>query len=136
MRHVVGKLDGGRLPASIMLTERGTFFGYHRLVNDFIGLGDLMELGPPVCFDVTHSTQLPGADADDDGRTPRSRRAARPGRRRRGRRRGLHRVPSRSRPRSPTPAPSSRWTRLPALLEWGVAGWGRRGKRTGGCDGA
>ena len=30
-------------------------------MNDFIGLGDLMELGPPVCFDVTHSTQLPGA---------------------------------------------------------------------------
>jgi 2-dehydro-3-deoxyphosphooctonate aldolase (KDO 8-P synthase) len=44
----------------IMLTERGTFFGYHRLVNDFIGLGDLAELGWPVCFDVTHSTQRPG----------------------------------------------------------------------------
>ena len=45
----------------IMLTERGTFFGYGRLVNDFIGVGDMMELGWPVCFDVTHSTQLPGA---------------------------------------------------------------------------
>ena len=44
-----------------MLTERGTFFGYHRLVNDFIGLGDLMELGWPVCFDATHSTQMPGS---------------------------------------------------------------------------
>jgi 2-dehydro-3-deoxyphosphooctonate aldolase (KDO 8-P synthase) len=44
-----------------MLTERGTFFGYNRLVNDFIGVGDLMELGWPVCFDVTHSTQQPGA---------------------------------------------------------------------------
>jgi 2-dehydro-3-deoxyphosphooctonate aldolase (KDO 8-P synthase) len=44
----------------LMLTERGTFFGYHRLVNDFIGLGDLMDLGWPVCFDATHSTQLPG----------------------------------------------------------------------------
>ncbi|MEM6751290.1 MAG: 3-deoxy-8-phosphooctulonate synthase, partial [Planctomycetota bacterium] len=49
----------------IMLTERGTFFGYHRLVNDFVGLGDLMDLGCPVCFDVTHSTQLPGAGAAD-----------------------------------------------------------------------
>lgn len=59
MRHVVTKLEEGGCE-QIMLTERGTFFGYHRLVNDFIGLGDLMELGPPVCFDVTHSTQLPG----------------------------------------------------------------------------
>ncbi|UCD75143.1 MAG: 3-deoxy-8-phosphooctulonate synthase [Phycisphaerales bacterium] len=59
MRHVVTKLGEGGC-TQIMLTERGTFFGYHRLVTDFIGLGDLMELGPPVCFDVTHSTQLPG----------------------------------------------------------------------------
>ncbi len=59
MRNVLAKLaEGGcRTP---MLTERGTFFGYHRLVNDFIGLGDMMELGAPVCFDATHSTQLPG----------------------------------------------------------------------------
>lgn len=54
--------------ANVMLTERGTFFGYGRLVNDFIGVGDLMELGveggaPPVCFDCTHSAQLPGAGA-------------------------------------------------------------------------
>jgi len=53
---------------NVMLTERGTFFGYHRLVNDFTGLGDLMELGPPVCFDVTHSTQLPGAGDQTGGR--------------------------------------------------------------------
>lgn len=49
--------------AGIMLTERGTFFGYNRLVNDFIGVGDMMELGWPVCFDVTHSTQQPGGAA-------------------------------------------------------------------------
>ena len=60
MTHVIGKLTEANANG-IMLTERGTFFGYQRLVNDFIGLGDLMELGPPVCFDVTHSTQLPGA---------------------------------------------------------------------------
>lgn len=59
MRHVVTKLAESGCDQT-MLTERGTFFGYHRLVNDFIGLGDLMDLGPPVCFDVTHSTQLPG----------------------------------------------------------------------------
>lgn len=51
---------------NVMLTERGTFFGYGRLVNDFIGVADMMALdaggGPaPVCFDCTHSTQLPGA---------------------------------------------------------------------------
>ncbi|MGP1272312.1 MAG: 3-deoxy-8-phosphooctulonate synthase [Phycisphaerales bacterium] len=56
----------------VMLTERGTFFGYHRLVNDFTGLGDLLELGPPVCFDVTHSTQLPGSGAQTGGRPERA----------------------------------------------------------------
>ena len=72
MKHVTGKLhDGGC--AQIMLTERGTFFGYNRLVNDFIGIGDLMELGYPVCFDVTHSTQLPGGgDGQSDGRPERA----------------------------------------------------------------
>ncbi len=55
-----------------MLTERGTFFGYHRLVNDFIGLGDLLEIGPPVCFDATHSTQLPGATETSGGRPQRA----------------------------------------------------------------
>ncbi|GAB5496949.1 MAG: 3-deoxy-8-phosphooctulonate synthase [Phycisphaerales bacterium] len=60
-----------------MLTERGTFFGYHRLVNDFTGLGDLMELSfeqgsPPVCFDVTHSTQLPGSGTQTGGRPERA----------------------------------------------------------------
>ncbi|MCK4872941.1 MAG: 3-deoxy-8-phosphooctulonate synthase [Phycisphaerales bacterium] len=57
---------------NILLIERGTFFGYHRLVNDFIGLGDLLELGPPVCFDVTHSTQLPGASETSGGRPERA----------------------------------------------------------------
>ncbi|MCL4741288.1 MAG: 3-deoxy-8-phosphooctulonate synthase [Phycisphaerales bacterium] len=63
--------------ANVMLTERGTFFGYHRLVNDFIGVGDLMDLpaeggAPPVCFDVTHSTQLPGAGEQTGGRPERA----------------------------------------------------------------
>lgn len=52
---------------NVIVTERGTFFGYHRLVNDFSGVVDLMELlgeqTPPVCFDATHSTQLPGGGA-------------------------------------------------------------------------
>ncbi|HVZ94126.1 MAG TPA: 3-deoxy-8-phosphooctulonate synthase [Phycisphaerales bacterium] len=63
--------------ANVMLTERGTFFGYHRLVNDFIGLGDMMELkagelgAPPVCFDATHSAQLPGESTTTGGRRER-----------------------------------------------------------------
>jgi 2-dehydro-3-deoxyphosphooctonate aldolase (KDO 8-P synthase) len=60
-----------------MLTERGTFFGYHKLVNDFIGVADMMELNaeggpPPVCFDCTHSTQLPGAGETTGGRPERA----------------------------------------------------------------
>jgi 2-dehydro-3-deoxyphosphooctonate aldolase (KDO 8-P synthase) len=69
MGHVVAKLREGGSPG-IVLTERGTFFGYNRLVNDFIGLGDMMELGCPVCFDVTHSTQLPGAGASTSAGRP------------------------------------------------------------------
>jgi 2-dehydro-3-deoxyphosphooctonate aldolase (KDO 8-P synthase) len=61
MRNVVVKLEEGGAER-ILLTERGTFFGYHRLVNDFLGVGDLVALGRPVCFDATHSTQLPGGD--------------------------------------------------------------------------
>ena len=59
MRNVLTKLQEGGCTQR-MLTERGTFFGYNRLVTDFIGLGDMMALGAPVCFDATHSTQLPG----------------------------------------------------------------------------
>ncbi len=69
MRHVIDKLVSGGCD-QIMLTERGTFFGYHRLVNDFVGLGDLIELGRPVCFDVTHSTQLPGGEKKHTGGRP------------------------------------------------------------------
>lgn len=62
---------------NVLLTERGTTFGYGRLVNDFLGLGDMMELkaeggAPPVCFDATHSTQLPGAGETTGGRPDRA----------------------------------------------------------------
>jgi 2-dehydro-3-deoxyphosphooctonate aldolase (KDO 8-P synthase) len=69
MRHVIAKLREGGC-RNCMLTERGTFFGYYRLVNDFIGIGDMLELGEPVCFDVTHSTQLPGAGDSSTGGRP------------------------------------------------------------------
>ena len=44
----------------IMLTERGTFFGYNRLVNDMTAISIMKGLGCPVVFDATHSTQQPG----------------------------------------------------------------------------
>ena len=69
MQNVVRKLSEGGC-RHIMVTERGTTFGYNRLVNDFIGIGDMMELGHPVCFDVTHSTQLPGAEGERTGGRP------------------------------------------------------------------
>jgi 2-dehydro-3-deoxyphosphooctonate aldolase (KDO 8-P synthase) len=42
------------------ITERGTFFGYNRLVVDFAGIPALKRLGRPVIFDATHSVQTPG----------------------------------------------------------------------------
>jgi 2-dehydro-3-deoxyphosphooctonate aldolase (KDO 8-P synthase) len=46
---------------NLLLTERGTFFGYHRLVNDMTALTRMREFAP-VVFDATHSCQLPGAE--------------------------------------------------------------------------
>ncbi len=69
MVNVVTKLNESGCD-EVMLTERGTFFGYNRLVNDFVGVGDLMELGCPVCFDVTHSTQEPGGGGTVSGGRP------------------------------------------------------------------
>lgn len=44
----------------LMLTERGTTFGYGRLVNDMRCIPIMKEMGPPVIFDATHSVQTPG----------------------------------------------------------------------------
>jgi 2-dehydro-3-deoxyphosphooctonate aldolase (KDO 8-P synthase) len=60
MRHVVQKLRESSA-AGILLTERGTSFGYNNLVVDMRALPMLREWGCPVIFDVTHSLQLPGA---------------------------------------------------------------------------
>lgn len=43
----------------ILLTDRGTFFGYNMLVNDYRNFPIMAETGYPVCFDATHSVQLP-----------------------------------------------------------------------------
>jgi 2-dehydro-3-deoxyphosphooctonate aldolase (KDO 8-P synthase) len=54
----------------IMLTERGTFFGYNRLVNDFTGIAVMKQTGCPVVFDVTHSTQQPAGLGNASGGNP------------------------------------------------------------------
>jgi 2-dehydro-3-deoxyphosphooctonate aldolase (KDO 8-P synthase) len=43
-----------------LLCERGTFFGYGRLVNDMRAIPQMQSLGAPVIFDATHSVQEPG----------------------------------------------------------------------------
>lgn len=60
MRHVVAKLLAGGCD-NMLLCERGTFFGYGRLVNDFAGLVTMRSLGVPVVFDATHSVQRPAS---------------------------------------------------------------------------
>ena len=52
---------------AILLTERGTSFGYNNLVVDFRGLPIMRGLGFPVIFDATHSVQLPGGAGDRSG---------------------------------------------------------------------
>jgi 2-dehydro-3-deoxyphosphooctonate aldolase (KDO 8-P synthase) len=65
-RHVVEKIrsTGNQ---KIMLTERGTSFGYNNLVVDFRSLPRMRALGVPVCFDATHSVQLPGGQGSRSG---------------------------------------------------------------------
>ena len=52
---------------NILLTERGTFFGYNNLVVDFRGIPIMKDFGFPVVFDATHSVQLPGGDGTSSG---------------------------------------------------------------------
>jgi 2-dehydro-3-deoxyphosphooctonate aldolase (KDO 8-P synthase) len=66
MRHVVAKLQAGGC-RDILLCERGTFFGYGRLVNDFAGLPAMRSLGVPVIFDATHSVQRPASLGEATG---------------------------------------------------------------------
>ena len=67
MRHVVAKLEDGGARHRILLTERGSSFGYHNLVVDFRGIPILQKLRCPVVFDATHSVQRPGGEGDHTG---------------------------------------------------------------------
>lgn len=68
-RHAVEKVAaaGNR---RILVTERGSSFGYNNLVVDFRGLQVMREWGYPVVLDVTHSLQLPGASGNSSGGQP------------------------------------------------------------------
>jgi 2-dehydro-3-deoxyphosphooctonate aldolase (KDO 8-P synthase) len=66
MLHVVDKIRSTG-NAQILLTERGTSFGYNNLVVDFRGLEVMRAFGYPVVFDATHSVQLPGAAGNRSG---------------------------------------------------------------------
>jgi len=59
MAQVVEKVTGAG-GDRLLLTERGTTFGYHDLVVDMRGLATMRSLGWPVAFDATHSLQKPG----------------------------------------------------------------------------
>ncbi len=56
--------------AQVVLTERGSSFGYNNLVVDMRGLKIMRDAGWPVIFDATHSVQLPGAAGDASGGSP------------------------------------------------------------------
>ena len=51
----------------ILITERGSTFGYNNLVVDFRGIKIMQDMGYPVIFDATHSVQLPGGDGTSSG---------------------------------------------------------------------
>jgi 2-dehydro-3-deoxyphosphooctonate aldolase (KDO 8-P synthase) len=66
MKNVVTKLrESGN--DNILLTERGSTFGYNNLVVDYRSLITMRELGVPVVFDATHSVQIPGGNGTTTG---------------------------------------------------------------------
>lgn len=66
MKHVAEKLvESGN--QNVMLTDRGTSFGYNTLVSDMRGLPTMAETGFPIVFDATHSVQQPGGQGATSG---------------------------------------------------------------------
>ena len=66
MQHVAAKVTGAGNDR-VMLTERGTSFGYNMLVSDMRALPQMAALGYPVIFDATHSVQQPGGLGGSSG---------------------------------------------------------------------
>lgn len=69
VRHAVEKVSSTG-NHRILITERGTSFGYNNLVVDVRGLAVMQELGYPIVLDVTHSLQLPGGEGAQSGGQP------------------------------------------------------------------
>ena len=66
MRNVIEKVTSTG-NENLLLTERGTSFGYNNLVSDMRSLAIMRSFGYPVVYDATHSLQLPGASGDRSG---------------------------------------------------------------------
>jgi len=66
MAHVAAKIDATGNP-NVLITERGTSFGYNTLVSDMRALPVLAQNGVPVVFDATHSVQQPGGQGATSG---------------------------------------------------------------------
>jgi len=66
MKNVISKLEAAG-NQNILLTERGSSFGYNTLVTDMRGLAIMRELGYPVVMDATHSVQIPGGKGTSSG---------------------------------------------------------------------
>jgi len=65
VKGILSKTEGAK---EVWITERGTSFGYGRLINDFTGMYDLLvDLGERFVYDVTHSVQLPGGNGTSSG---------------------------------------------------------------------
>jgi 2-dehydro-3-deoxyphosphooctonate aldolase (KDO 8-P synthase) len=69
IRHAIEKIAGTG-NHKIIVTERGSTFGYNNLVVDMRGLAVMREFGYPVVLDVTHSLQLPGGEGERSGGQP------------------------------------------------------------------
>lgn len=69
MSHAIEKITS-TANHRIMITERGTTFGYNNLVVDMRGIGVMKEFGYPVILDVTHALQLPGGEGQRSGGQP------------------------------------------------------------------
>lgn len=66
VKNIIEKLESAGCE-KILLTERGTSFGYNNLVSDMRSLAIMRSCGYPVVFDATHSVQLPGGQGDRTG---------------------------------------------------------------------
>ncbi len=66
MKNVVAKVTGSGNP-NVLVTERGTSFGYNTLVVDMRALPQMADIGAPVIFDATHAVQQPGGQGASSG---------------------------------------------------------------------